>query len=153
MLIRKIRLCFCVKLISLLLMPCILLDCVLIFLQKLFLMCFTQRPSVQIVNTSTVSLFYTLVQIYFIGNLLQILVKHIHLFPEIHSCAVNVGAEVETEEPMSYTPGCNSLFGVECLHQLTACAWAAFHTYFFLLWHTLIDTYAHIPVTWRRKTH
>ena len=52
----------------------------------------------------------------------------------MHSSAVNVGADVGTEEPMSHVHGCSLLFeATGFLHQVTANAHAAVGTYFLLL--------------------
>ena len=52
----------------------------------------------------------------------------------MHSSAVNVGADVGTEEPMSHVHGCSLLFeATGFLHQVTANAHAAVCTYFLLL--------------------
>ena len=82
------------------------------------------------------------------------------LFTWMHSNAVNVGADVGTEEPMSHIHGCSLLFEARgFLHQITANAHAALCTCFLLLWltHTGMHTHTHthtLPYDLRgKKTH
>ena len=98
--------------------------------------------------------FVFLYKYFLLGTYFKMLVKHMTLFTWMHSSAVNVGADVGTEEPMSHIHGCSLLFEARgFLHQITAGAHAALCTYFFLLWLTHTGMHPHTCVRVHAYTH